>query len=41
MDDGGKLDRLIEMVSGLPAMKNSLESVVNNLTSLANVVQTM
>ena len=40
MDDG-KLDRLIEMVSGLPSMKISLEGVVNNLTSLSNVVQTM
>ena len=41
MDDGGKLDRLIEMVSGLPAMKSSMDGVINNLTNLANVVTTM
>ena len=41
MDDGGKLDRLIEMVSGLPAMKSSMDGIINNLTNLANVVTTM
>ena len=41
MDDGGKLDRLIEMVSGLPAMKSSMDGVINNMTNLANVVTTM
>ena len=41
MDDGGKLDGLIEMVSGLPAMKGSMDGIVNNLTGLANVVQAM